>query len=175
LATDEDLARLVCAGARALTHLGNGVPAILPRHPNPIWAGLANDDLWATVISDGHHLTASVLKVILRAKGVSRVAVVSDQSSVAGLPPGRYHVMGTGVVLEPSGLLHIPEKGCLAGSASTMLQCMNHLASLGLLGLEELQAVGFYNPLRLIGMAPDAVHAGTVLAWDEAGRQFYLT
>ena len=41
LATEADLQRLARAGATALTHLGNGLPAMLPRHPNPIWAGLA--------------------------------------------------------------------------------------------------------------------------------------
>ncbi|MBE3099458.1 MAG: amidohydrolase family protein [Planctomycetes bacterium] len=174
MAAEEDLARLVRAGATALTHLGNGVPTVLPRHENPIWAGLGNDDLAAMIITDGHHLPAAVVKAILRAKGVSRVAVTSDQSPLAGLPPGRYRAMGADVVLEPSGRLHIPEKGCLAGSASTMLECMNHLASLGLLGLEELEAVGFHNPLRIIGLAPDAVQSGPALTWDAAGRRFHL-
>ena len=66
---------------------------------------------------------------------------------------------------------------CWAGafaSASTMLECMNHLASLGLLGLEELEAVGFHNPLRIIGLGPHAVRAGPALAWDAAGRRFHL-
>ena len=100
--------------------------------------------------------------------------MTSDQSPLAGLPPGRYRAMGADVVLEPSGRLHIPEKECLAGSASTMLECMNHLASLGLLGLEELEAVGFHNPLRIIGLGPHAVRAGPALAWDAAGRRFHL-
>ena len=159
MATEEDLARLVRAGAKALTHLGNGVPAMLARHPNPIWAGLANDDLAAMMIADGHHLPPAVMKVILRAKGAARVIVVSDQSSVTGLAPGRHRAFGTDVVLEESGRLHIPEKGCLAGSSATMLACMNHLASLGLLSAEELEAVGFYNPLALLGLGPDAVRA----------------
>ncbi|MCX5674905.1 MAG: hypothetical protein NTX87_07845, partial [Planctomycetota bacterium] len=128
----------------------------------------------AMIITDGHHLPAAVVKAILRAKGVSRVAVTSDQSPLAGLPPGRYRAMGADVVLEESGLLHIPEKGCLAGSASTMLECMNHLASLDLLGLEELEAVGFHNPLRIIGLGPDAVRTGPALTWDATGRRFHL-
>jgi N-acetylglucosamine-6-phosphate deacetylase len=159
MAAEEDLARLVRAGARALTHLGNGVPRVLPRHENPIWAGLANDDLAAMIITDGHHLPAAVVKAILRTKGVSRVVVTSDQSPLAGLPPGRYRAMGADVVLEPSGRLHVPENGCLVGSASTMVQCMNHLASLAILRLEELEAVGFHNPLRIIGLGPDAVRS----------------
>ncbi|MBM4018602.1 MAG: N-acetylglucosamine-6-phosphate deacetylase [Planctomycetes bacterium] len=174
MAGDDDLARLVRAGATALTHLGNGVPEVLPRHPNPVWSALACDDLRAMVIADGHHLPPSFLKVVLRAKGVGRVAVVSDQASVAGLPPGRYRALGADVVLEPSGRLHMPERGCLAGSSATILQCMNHLASLGLLRLEELQAVGFHNPLRIIGARPEEVRSPRQVAFDPAARRFDL-
>jgi len=44
------------AGARMSTHLGNGVHALLPRHPNYIWAQLAETRLTASFIADGHHL-----------------------------------------------------------------------------------------------------------------------
>ena len=172
MANEEQLGRMARAGARALTHLGNGVPAMLPRHPNPIWAGLACDELAALVITDGHHLPPSVLKTILRTKGVARTIVTSDQTAIAGLAPGRYHAFGTDVVLEESGRLHIPEKGCLAGSSATMLVCMNHLASLGLLGLEEMEQVGYFNPLRLIGVEPRAIRSPNQLAYDAARAQF---
>jgi N-acetylglucosamine-6-phosphate deacetylase len=46
----------------------------------------------------------------------------------------------------------MPERKCLAGSGSTMLQCMNHLHSLGLFTEEELWQVAYHNPLQAIGM-----------------------
>ena len=51
------------------THLGNGIAATLPRHPNPIWSQLAEDRLWASFIADGHHLPPETFKAMLRAKG----------------------------------------------------------------------------------------------------------
>jgi N-acetylglucosamine-6-phosphate deacetylase len=157
MAGQDDLCRLVQAGATALTHLGNGVPAMLNRHKNPVWAGLANDDLIAMIITDGHHLPPEVIKTIIRTKGPERCVVVSDASSPAGLPPGEYKVFGHRVVLEEAGRLYDRETGYLAGSSATMLDCMNHLASLHLVGFDELMAMGFYNPLRLIGLGSDAV------------------
>ncbi|GAF71368.1 unnamed protein product, partial [marine sediment metagenome] len=133
LASEEDLQRLITAGASTLTHLGNGVPRMVDRHRNPLWAGLAEDALTAMIIPDGHHLPASLMKTIIRVKGMSNVIAVSDVSPVAGLPPGRYTCMGGEVVLEESGLLHDSVKGYLAGSSATMLDCMNVLASLKLL------------------------------------------
>jgi len=157
MATADDLERLVLAGAKALTHLGNGVPALLRRHENPVWAGLANDDLAATIIADGHHLPAPMLKTILRAKGPERCIVISDASPLAGLPAGEYWSMGAQVRLEANGKLHNPATGYMAGSSATIFDCANHLASLGFAGLSELGAMFFYNPLRLIGVSPKQI------------------
>ena len=93
-----------------------------------------------------------MIKTAIRAKGADRLVVVSDASPVAGLPPGRYHVLGNDAILEPSGRFHNPEKPCLVGSSATMAQCMAHLVSLGELTEDELVGVGRGNPLRLIGL-----------------------
>lgn len=152
--TAEDLGRVHAAGATALTHLGNGLPNSLPRHPNPIWSGLVDDRFTAMIIADGHHLPDAVLRVMVRAKGTERLIVVSDAAPIGGLPPGDYDVLGNRAVLEPSGRLHNPEKQCLVGSSATMVVCMNRLASLEILGIDELVTLGFHNPLRLIGLSP---------------------
>jgi len=171
LATGDDLARAADAGAKALTHLGNGVPNILPRHPNPIWAGLATDRLVMMAIGDGHHLSAPVLRAMLRAKGINRSVVVSDASSLAGMPPGRYETLGNLAVLEPNGLLHNPEKGCLVGSSYTMLECMNFLARQGWYDLDTLEQLGAQNALELIGLDPSGPRPGPGLEYVE-GKGF---
>jgi len=173
MASEEDLKRLVHAGATSLTHLGNGVPAMLPRHQNPIWAGLAEDGLVAMIITDGHHLPASVIKTIIRTKGPSRCIVVSDAAPLAGLGPGRYETLGHKVVLEKGGRLYDPATGYFVGSSATMLQCMNYLAQLYLLRQDELVAMGFYNPLKLIGLDADDVASGRDIHFDENRRIFY--
>jgi len=159
LFSESNLAELAASGATMLTHLGNGLPNELPRHANPIWAGLANDHFAALMISDGHHLPAGVIKAYVRCKGPRRLAVVSDAAPVAGLPPGSYDVMGNQAVLEPSGRLHNPTKQCLVGSSATMLDCMNFVASLDLLSEPELAMVGFWNPLRFIGLSSADIYA----------------
>ncbi|MFC1539841.1 N-acetylglucosamine-6-phosphate deacetylase, partial [Candidatus Latescibacterota bacterium] len=158
--------------ATALTHLGNGLPGVIPRHRNTIWAGLSNDNLSAMIITDGHHLPFSILKSIIRAKGVSRLIVVSDASPLAGMPPGTYKYLGEEVILEENGLLHNPARNCLAGSSSTIIDCMNHLASLELLSFDELLQVGFYNPLKLIGIDPESVRPEQELFFD--GKKFFF-
>ena len=152
LAGSEDLAAAVKAGAKLLTHLGNGCPNLINRHNNMIWAGMANDDLTAMIITDGHHLPGDLIKCIVRVKGADRVIVTSDAAPIAGLPPGRYDDWGNVGILEPSGLYHNPEKGCLIGSSASMSDCVKFLRSLNILDEDGIEKVSRTNPLKMIGM-----------------------
>ncbi|MDA3927030.1 MAG: amidohydrolase family protein [Kiritimatiellae bacterium] len=156
MAGSADVVRAAVAGAKALTHLGNGVPLTVNRHENPILAGLVEDDLTAMLITDGHHLPASLIKIALRVKGIERVVVVSDATALTGLPPGNYQMFGSDVVLSEKGRLYNPATGYLAGSGSSMLQCMNHLASLKILTWKELMQIGYTNPIQMINVVPAA-------------------
>ena len=109
-----------------------------------------------------------MLKTVLRAKGLDRVVVVSDASSMARMPPGEYAAMNNRIVLEPSGKLWNPDKECLVGSSAMMNDCMNHLHALGWLSLEELQQVGHANALRLIGQDPERFAGERALTYDPA-------
>jgi N-acetylglucosamine-6-phosphate deacetylase len=111
-ADGETIEKAVRAGARLSTHLGNGIAAQLPRHPNAIWQQAADDRLMASLIADGHHLDRSTLRVLARAKGPSGIILVSDASPLAGLPPGVY---GDWAV-DPSGKIVVAGTPYLAGS-----------------------------------------------------------
>lgn len=139
------------AGAQLLTHLGNGCPNMLDRHVNPVYAGMAEPDLTAMLITDGHHLPGELVKLFIKIKGVDKTIVTSDASSLTGLPPGEYHTLGNRAVLYPSGKLYNPDKCCLVGSASTMSMCMKFLESLEVLSEEDLIKVGRSNALQLLG------------------------
>jgi N-acetylglucosamine-6-phosphate deacetylase len=148
---DASIKRAVDVGATLCTHLGNGIPNTLPRHPNPIWTQLAEDRLIGMFITDGHHLPSDFVRVAIRAKGISRFIVTSDVAPPGGLPPGEYAAIGGSVILEPSGRLSVKNKDSLAGSSSTMEQCMQWLESLGVLSPAELMETGRNNPLRALG------------------------
>jgi N-acetylglucosamine-6-phosphate deacetylase len=170
LFTESDLDKASVAGASALTHLGNGLPNLIDRHRNPIWVGLADDRYTAMLITDGHHLPPSIIKTALRAKSAEHIIVVSDASALAGMPPGRCVIGGRDTVLEESGLLHIPSRNCMFGSSAVMMECMNYVAGLDPLDLDDLLAIGFYNPLRLIGVDPGVVPSDGQLLYNTETR-----
>lgn len=143
--------RAADAGARAVTHLGNGVPNTLPRHPNPLWDQLAEDRLTPMLITDGHHLPPSFIKSVFAMKGIGNVAIVSDSAPIAGFKPGKYRTLGLDVVLEESGKLWVPEGNHLAGSSANIRECAEYLDSLDFLGGNGVDAAAIYTPLRLLG------------------------
>ncbi len=172
LAQGDDMRACAAAGATLLTHFGNGLPNDINRHHNPIWAGLAEDKLTAMIITDGHHLPPALIKAIIRTKGTKQIIVTSDASPIAGLPPGHYQVLDNKAILEVNGLLHNPEKQCLVGSSSTILDCVNYLASLDLLSPEELVKVAFDNPLEAIGLDAQSVSGSNQYAWEQQAKRF---
>ena len=97
-ATSDQIRAAVDAGASLSTHLGNGSHEQLCRHPNYIWDQLAEDRLTASLIVDGHHLPAAVVKSFVRAKTAARCILVSDVVSLAGLPAGRYNLPSLGAI-----------------------------------------------------------------------------
>ena len=143
------------AGAKLLTHLGNGCPNLIDRHRNPVYAGLAEERLTAMIISDGHHLPGELVRIIIRTKGVDKTIITSDASSLTGFPPGEYSTLGNRAVLYPNGKLFNPDKQCLVGSASTIAQCMEFLASLDFLSRDELTMLGRTNALNILKLTEE--------------------
>lgn len=158
----EDIHRAAEAGAGMSTHLGNGCPGLIDRHRNPLWAQMADDRLHAGIICDGFHLPADVVRVILRAKGVERIFLVTDASHVAGLPPGPYQLAGTDIELLPSGKVIKADGTCLAGSALSMDRAVGKFMELSGASLAGAVRAAAANPARLLGRPEvcSAIEAG---------------
>lgn len=128
MATSEQVSMAVSAGASLSTHLGNGVPLLVPRHPNIIWDQLAAEELYACIISDGIHLPDSFIKVVIKNKGAATL-IVSDATCFTGMAPGEYrnHIGGT-VVLDKEKRVSLKSApGLLAGAATSLLENVENL------------------------------------------------
>ncbi|HSK69738.1 MAG TPA: amidohydrolase family protein [Candidatus Limnocylindria bacterium] len=152
LATGEQIEEAVRAGARLSTHLGNGSPAMLPRLRNHIWAQLANDELYASLIADGFHLPADTLKVFARAKGLGRVILTSDVGPMGGLAPGRYEWGNTSVEVHPDGHLGLAGTEYLAGAGHLLDRCVAFFREAVGCTLPEALAAASDVPVRFLGL-----------------------
>jgi N-acetylglucosamine-6-phosphate deacetylase len=161
-ATPEQVREAVDAGARLSTHLGNGAHAQIRRHPNYIWEQLSDSRLIPSIITDGHHLPASVIQTIIETKGKANVVITCDAAGLAGCPPGRY-------TLDP-GEVEILESGCiviagqdqlLAGSSLATDACVTHAMQVADLSLNEAFDMAGRNPSRLLGLEEVRLRRGS--------------
>ena len=150
-ATPEQIGAAAAAGARVSTHLGNGVAATLPRHPNLIWSQLAEDRLTAGFIADGDHLPDAALKSMLRAKQ-KRSFLVSDSVGLAGMPPGRYdNPIGGTVEIDETGKISIAGTPYLAGSGHALIDFLGRVPGVTGLTLGDVLHLATVVPAMLIG------------------------
>ena len=126
---------------------------MIPRHPNPIWAQLADDRLMATFIADGFHLPADTLKAMVRSKGIDRTILVSDVVALGGMPPGIYYSAAVGgtVELSANGRASSVRSGFLAGAARTLKDGIAWAASSAVCELGDLVRMATENPGRIVG------------------------
>lgn len=158
-----DVRAAAAHGATLSTHLGNGCPPVVPRHPNHLWAQLADDRLTAMFIADGHHLPADTLTAMIRAKTPARSVLVSDAAPLAGAPAGDYETsVGGRVTVEPGGALRLAGTSLLAGSGANLLECVRWATRHLPFDAATLWAMASTTPAGLID-APGAGGGDTVV------------
>lgn len=117
-ASEAEIDAAIRAGATLCTHLGNGVPQMLPRHDNIVQRLLARDELTACLIPDGIHLPPFMLRNLFRAKPPGKIILTTDAMAAAAAPPGRYTI-GALEVESRDGAVREPGSPYFAGSSLT--------------------------------------------------------
>jgi N-acetylglucosamine-6-phosphate deacetylase len=160
-ATSEQIRGAVDAGAQMSTHLGNGAHPTIRRHPNYIWDQLADDRLTASLIVDGHHLPPAVVKSMIRAKTPKRIVLVSDITSMGGMPAGRYHTgLGELEVLPSGKLVPAGQPGILAGASLPIHGCVANVMRYGDVDLATAVDMASRQPAALLGLDARGLEVG---------------
>ena len=150
------LAAACDAGLTLFTHLGNGCPALLPRHDNVIHRALSlRDRLRFTLIADGVHLPFWFLRDVVDLAGFERCAVVSDAVTAAGLGPGRFTLGAWELEVGADLACRAPDRGDgggehLVGSACPLGEAERRLVADGGCSEEEALTLCGANPRRFI-------------------------
>ena len=151
-ASPKEIEAAVQAGASLSTHLGNGSHAQLPRLQNYLWEQLASDGLKASIISDGFHLPASVLKVMLRTKGLDNLVLVSDIAFLGGSAPGQYHWGDVAVEVHADGHIGLAGTPFLAGAGHLLDWDIPRFAAMTGTPLRDAVSLATVNPAALLGL-----------------------
>jgi N-acetylglucosamine-6-phosphate deacetylase len=193
-ATPQQIGEAIGAGATLATHLGNGCPQMLPRHPNVIWELLAADALFASVIVDGHHLPPATVKTMIRAKGPARTILVTDAVAAAGCcdrsaPAGpkrgehgpsegrkasaerHYTIGGVECELGEDGRVSLPGTPYLAGSSLTMDRAIANTVKFTGLSIDAVVPMASTIPATYLGTTT----SGTVTAdWEPGAAELQI-
>jgi len=139
----------VRAGARISTHLGNGIHHLLDRHKNCLQKQLAHDGLMASIICDGLHLPDYFVKNLVRAKGRSKVVLITDATAASYAPPKRYSIGDLAVEADADGALRLAGTPYLTGSTLTMDRAVGNCAESAGIALASAIRMATENPARL--------------------------
>ena len=78
------------AGATSGTHTYNAMTPLTHRNPGVVGAIMSHDQVYAELILDGIHVSFPAAKVLLKAKGLDKVMLITDSIEASGLPDGQY-------------------------------------------------------------------------------------
>lgn len=152
--TRSQLIEAIDAGLTMFTHLGNGCPANLPRHDNIIQLVLSlAERLWIMFIADGVHIPFHALKNYLHCTSVSRAIIVTDAISAAAMGPGIHRIGEQEVVVDEHLATWARDRSHLVGSAMTMPQVVENLATHLQLGPLEIAQLTYVNPRNALCIA----------------------
>lgn len=144
--------RAVAAGARAVTHVYNGMRPLHHRDPGLLGEVLTDERLTAMVILDGVHVDPVAFQLLVRCKGPDGIVLVTDSIRHQGSRPRQ---AGGAYYLKP---------GVLAGSRLTMIRAVHNAVVFGKISVAEAVLMASRNPARLLGIES---RVGTL----EAGKQ----
>ena len=151
-ASPDLISKAIAAGARLSTHLGNGSATSIPRLRNFLWPQLASDALYASIIADGYHLPAEVVKIYRRAKGLDKLILISDVSPLGGFPKGIYHWGNVEAAVFDDGHLGLPGTEILAGAAHQLDWDIPHFMKFTGVRLGNALRLCTENPARFLGL-----------------------
>lgn len=138
------------SGVSLCAHIFNAMAPLSHRAPGAVGAFLVRDDTWVELISDGFHVHPAVMELVFRAKGVDRIALVTDAVSPAGTDHEEFEILGTRLFVRDGTCFD--DNGRLAGSALTMIQGVRILVEKTPISLFDAVKMASLVPARIIGV-----------------------
>jgi len=150
-ATFDQAKAAIAAGAQGATHLFNAMRPFHQREPGILGMALIDEAVYAEIIIDGIHVHPAALRLLLRAKEIERVMLVTDGTSAVGMPDGSYRLGGRTISVSEGECRD--SEGNLAGSTLTLDRALRYLVSRMDLPLGDAVSAATASPARSLGIA----------------------
>ena len=155
-AWDQDARGAFDRGMRSVTHTFNCMSSARRRGIHRV-AGLlefalSEPEILCELIADGHHVSATLMKMLYRAKGAAGICLVTDATAGAGLADGsQFSLFGNDCIVE-NGVCLLADRSALAGSASRMIDLVRTMVHDVDVLLHEAITMATENPARAIDL-----------------------
>lgn len=159
------------AGANHVVHLYNAMPPFSHRAPGVIGAAADSPHVMSEIICDGVHIHPSAVRSAFRMMGAEHMILISDSMRAAGMPDGQYTLGGLDVNVKGNRATLVSD-GALAGSVTTLPDCVRTVVKEMQIPLETAIACATINPAKSLGV-DDLYGSITVgkkadlVLWDE--------
>lgn len=114
----EEMRASIDAGITSATHTFNAMSPMTHREAGVVGATMEDDRVYAELILDGIHVSYPAANVLIKAKGVDKVALITDSMEAASLKDGQYNLGNQAVFVKDKAARL--ENGSLAGSVLSM-------------------------------------------------------
>jgi N-acetylglucosamine-6-phosphate deacetylase len=173
-ATAAETLPAITAGASSATHTFNAMRALDHREPGILGTVLDDDRLFAELICDGIHVAPPLVRLWLKAKGLSRTILVTDAMSATGMPEGQYSLAGQPVTVTSDRAALTSDPNTLAGSILTMDLAIANLRRFTNATLAEATQLAAHNPAAMLALprltALDAGSPANLNRFDSSDR-----
>ena len=155
-AWDDEARSGFARGMRSVTHTFNCMSSARRRGIHRV-AGLlefalSEPEILCELIADGHHVSATLMKMLYRAKGAAGICLVTDATAGAGLADGsQFSLFGNDCIVE-DGVCLLADRSALAGSASRMIDLVRTMVHDVDVLLHEAITMATENPARAIDL-----------------------
>ncbi|RJE91090.1 N-acetylglucosamine-6-phosphate deacetylase [Paenibacillus sp. 1011MAR3C5] len=147
----EEIKAAADAGLTHAVHTYNAMRGLHHREPGTLGAVLTDDRIYAEIIADGEHVHPAAIALMLAAKPLDRMIIVTDAIEAAGMPDGTYELGGLAVIVK-NGTARLREGNALAGSSLTMIRAFRYMLNNTKLGILEVSQLASGNPARELGI-----------------------
>jgi N-acetylglucosamine-6-phosphate deacetylase len=139
----------IAAGATSATHTFNAMRNFNQREPGILGVVLDDQNLYAELIADGHHVDPIAVRLFWKAKSASRTILITDGISATGMPDGHYKLGNLDVEVKEG---KCTSGGSIAGSTLTLDKAVSNFHEFTKASLNEVVGLAARNPARMLGL-----------------------
>ena len=169
-----DMVTAIENGCSLITHLYSATSTVTRDHGfrslGVIESTYLRDELTAEIIADGKHLPPDLVRMIVKIKGMDKVALVTDSLDIAATDMVAGQFKGGSAFIVEDGVCKLPDRTAFAGSIATadrLVRVMRDECGFDLVDAVRMMTA---TPAALLGLYKGSIKAGLdadIIVFDE--------